>query len=106
MRNAGREIRGLILGTGVAFGYLGKLILCLVGGWLFDHIGPKSPFWYVGALDILFFVGSVILGYLGVIKNDIEVRKAKADEANNKRRLFEEKITTSVNLKIDESDKK
>lgn len=54
MRNADREIRGLILGTAVAFGYLGKLILCLVGGWLFDHVGPKTPFWYVGALDLLF----------------------------------------------------
>jgi len=40
MRNADREIRGVIYGTAVAFGYLGQFILCIIGGWLFDNVSP------------------------------------------------------------------
>ena len=40
MRNADREIRGVIYGTAVACGYLGQLILCILGGWLFDNVSP------------------------------------------------------------------
>ena len=105
MRNADREIRGVIFGTAVAFGYLGQLILCLVGGWLFDHVGPKSPFMYVGALDLLFGIGSIILGFCGIIKNDIEVRKLEAEEINKERRRIEEEINRHLEQEIDESDK-
>jgi MFS family permease len=75
MRNAEREIRGVIYGTGVAMGYLGQLILCIIGGWLFDHVSVKGPFIFIGVLDLIFAIVVIILGAKGIIKNDITERK-------------------------------
>ena len=75
MRNAEREIRGVIYGTAIACGYLGQFLLCLIGGWLFDHVSPQSPFIFVGVLDLIFALVVVILGRLGYVKNDIRIRK-------------------------------
>ena len=83
MRNADREIRGLIYGTAGACGYLGQLILCIAGGWLFDHVSPQAPFIYVGAMDFLFAMIVIILSLCGVIKNDIKIRKALEAEISD-----------------------
>ena len=80
MRNADKEIRGVIYGSAVAAGYAGQLVLCLAGGWLFDNVGPKTPFYFVGILDISFAILVIILGCTGVIENDIEIRKKKDEE--------------------------
>ena len=82
MRNADREIRGVIYGTAAACGFLGQFILCLVGGWLFDHVSPQSPFIFVGTLDFIFAMLVIVLGLSGVIKNDIKIRKAREAEVN------------------------
>ena len=74
MRNADREIRGVIYGTATASGYLGQLVLCVFGGWLFDNIGAKSPFIFVGTLDVFTALITIVLGCCGVIKNDIKIR--------------------------------
>ena len=79
MRNAEREIRGVLYGTSVACGFLGQLVLCLAGGWLFDHVGPKTPFFFVGVLDIICALITILCGCCGWIKNDIEERKQKAE---------------------------
>jgi len=79
MRNADKEIRGVVYGTAVACGYVGQFILCTVGGWLFDNVGPKTPFYFVGILDITFAILCIILGCCGVIENDIEARKKKVE---------------------------
>ena len=50
-------------------------MLCVLGGWLFDNVGPKSPFILVGGLDLIFAVMSLILGCTGVIFNDIRLRE-------------------------------
>ena len=96
MRNAEREIRGVIYGTACAFGYGGQLILCLVGGWLFDNVSPQAPFMFVGALDLVFAVTVTILGATGVIKNDIRARKAQAEEIAAKRHKIETDLQTEV----------
>ena len=82
MRNADREIRGVIYGTAIACGNLGQLILCLVGGWLFDNVSPQSPFIFVGCLDIICAIALLILGLCGCITNDIKTRKAHEAEIN------------------------
>lgn len=86
MRNADREIRGVIYGTSVACGMLGQLILCLFGGWLFDNVSAKAPFFFVGALDLVFSILVIILGVCGIIENDITKRKAEAELINKKRK--------------------
>ena len=80
MRNAEREIRGVIYGTAVACGYLGQLILCILGGWLFDNVSPQAPFMFVGVLDLIFAIIVIILGAKGIIKNDIKERKAQSSD--------------------------
>lgn len=75
LRNADTEIRGVILGVGTAFGYIGMLIFSIVGGILFDRVGPYSPFYFVGALDAAFFILSSLLACCGIIKNDLKIKE-------------------------------
>ena len=75
LRNAEPRVRGLVFGTGHAFGSLGILLFSLVGGILFDRYGPYVPFMLVGACDASFCFVSIILSLCGVIKNDIKEKK-------------------------------
>jgi MFS family permease len=78
LRNAEREIRGVLLGVSNSCGYIGVLIFSLVGGILFDKVGPYWPFIFVGCLDLAFAIFTTICSLFGVIKNDIlekEVRR-------------------------------
>ena len=102
MRNAEKEIRGVIYGTAVAMGYAGQLVLCLAGGWLFDNVGPKTPFYFVGILDITFAIFVSILGCCGVIENDIELRKKKVEEDKQKLRRVKEQMHKD---KLEQSEK-
>lgn len=83
LRNADRQIRGVILGFGTACGFIGMLIFSIVGGILFDRIGPYAPFIFVGGLDALFFVFASLLACCNVIKNDLKIK----EEQLIKRRL-------------------
>ena len=56
-------------------------------------MGPKSPFMFVGALDICVTILVVILGCCGVIKNDIKERKVQADKINAERDEIEKALT-------------
>jgi len=38
---------------------LGILVFSLAGGWLFDKIGPNSPFILVGILDLCFALTAI-----------------------------------------------
>ena len=80
MRNADREIRGVVYGTAAACGFLGQFVLCVAGGWLFDHVSPQSPFIFVGAMDFIFAMLVIVLSLCGVIKNDIKIRKEQEAE--------------------------
>ena len=73
-RNADREIRGTVFGMANAFGFLGQFLFSLFGGYLFDEIGPRAPFGLVGICDITLCILCLVLGLLGVIKNDISER--------------------------------
>ena len=104
MRNADREIRGVIYGTAVACGYFGQLVMCLIGGYLFDHVSPKGPFLFVGVLDLTFAIFVIFLGCCGVLKNDIKARRLEADEINARRRKIEEEINRQLEEEADETD--
>jgi len=43
----------------------------MIGGYLFDKVGPKAPFIFMGAVDILFGVVVAFLGLMRIVKNDI-----------------------------------
>ena len=95
MRQIDREIRGVVIGTSGACGYIGQFIFCVVGGWLFDNVSPGSPFIFVGVLDFIFAIAVIILGFLGVIKNDITIRKAQEALINEQRRKIELEINAA-----------
>jgi len=48
----------------------------------------------VGILDLTVCLLTIILGFFGVIKNDITERKKEAEEIEGKRRLIEEQIAS------------
>ena len=47
-------------------------------------MGPKTPFYFVGILDVTCALTCTILGCCGVIKNDIEERKKRAEQEAQK----------------------
>lgn len=88
-RNADREVRGTIFGIANAFGFLGQFSFSLGAGWLFDYTqDPRAPFGLMGGCDLTLCVVCIIMGFSGVIRNDI---KERADEE----RLLAEKQAAS-----------
>ena len=54
MKNLSKETRGILNGVYSFAGQVGILIFSLVGGWMFDNLGAKSPFVATGCLDFTF----------------------------------------------------
>jgi MFS family permease len=50
-KEAPEAVRGSVIGLFNLSGAIGILILTGIGGWLFDHVGPWSPFFVVGLLN-------------------------------------------------------
>ncbi len=50
-KEASEEMRGSIIGVFNFCGAVGILILTVIGGWLFDNVGPWAPFFLVGLLN-------------------------------------------------------
>lgn len=68
MRNMKAHIRGTLNGVAFFFGSLGTTTFALIGGKLFDSIGPWAPFSLVGIADfviVIFALAYIGLGYLG-----------------------------------------
>ena len=89
LRNAEREIRGTIYGTSMAFGYVGQLTFCLVGGFLFDYVSPYGPFAFVALVDLSFAIAALILARKGILTDDIAERKLKEYKAKEALRLMQ-----------------
>lgn len=53
-KNLPKETRGVLTGACSFCGQLGILVYSMISGWIFDHVGPSSPFYLVGVIDILF----------------------------------------------------
>lgn len=54
MKNLNKETRGILTGAYSFVGQVGILVFSLVGGWMFDNLGSKSPFVAIGILDFSF----------------------------------------------------
>lgn len=50
-KEAPEAARGAVIGAFNFCGAVGILILSVIGGWLFDHVGPWAPFMLVGILN-------------------------------------------------------
>lgn len=47
-----KELRGVLNGIYSFMAQFGIMIYSLISGYLFDHVGPKSPFVFLGMLDV------------------------------------------------------
>jgi len=63
----------------MACGFMGQLIFAAIGGILFDQVGKYMPFVFVGGLDCVMVVFTLIMGCGGCLKNDIKKEDDKAD---------------------------
>ena len=61
------QIRGTLNGVAFFFGSLGTTTFALVGGKLFDSIGPWAPFSLVGIADFLIVVFAMVYICLGLL---------------------------------------
>ena len=67
MRNMKKEIRGTLSGIAVFFGSIGTTTFALVGGIIFDKIGPWAPFVVVAIADLIVVFISFIFIITGKI---------------------------------------
>lgn len=57
-KEAPEDMRGSVIGVFNFCGAVGILILSVIGGWLFDRVGPWAPFFLVGLLNGAVAVGA------------------------------------------------
>ena len=67
LRNMKSHIRGTLVGMSNFFGSVGLTVFVLIGGKLFDNIAPWAPFWYVGFIDVLILIFSMVFIGLGLL---------------------------------------
>ena len=65
-----KEVRGTMNGIYYLFGNIGVLIFAKVSGYLYDNVGPKSPFIIVGTADLLFGMFVIIMKLTGKLKSE------------------------------------
>lgn len=71
---APKEIRGSVIGVFGLFGSVCQIIMGIVGGYLFRHLSPASPFVIVGLMNLALFIAALIL------KNRINLAEANKIE--------------------------
>ncbi|MDG1462731.1 MAG: MFS transporter [Gammaproteobacteria bacterium] len=60
-QESNEEERGTVVATSGLFGAIGILVAAVIGGRLFDSIGPSAPFVFVGAFQFLLCVAAVLV---------------------------------------------
>lgn len=70
IRNMRSTIRGTMTGIAFFFGSVGTTTFVMVGGILFDKVGPWAPFMLVGVTDGVIIIFIMIYLGLGLIKRD------------------------------------
>lgn len=76
-KNLPKETRGILNGAYSFMGQVGILIFSITSGWLFDHAGPKSPFYLTGVLDFTFAILIIVLSFYGLF----DVYEAKEERS-------------------------
>ena len=53
--------RGAVIGGFSFFGAIGILLVAVIGGWLFDNVGPTAPFTMVGFANLALLILALVL---------------------------------------------
>ena len=80
MKNLNKETRGILTGAYSFAGQVGILFFSLVGGWMFDNLGPKSPFIAIGILDVAFTI--IFLLFLTISNGNKQEQDWKPDNSD------------------------
>ena len=75
-KNLPKETRGLLNGAYSMAGQVGILLYSKWAGILFDSYGPKTPFYLIGILDLIFALGVILSTTLGLF-NHYDAKEAK-----------------------------
>ena len=67
LRNMNGRIRGTLSGLGMFFGGLGSTAFTLIGGIVFDQVGPWAPFMLVAGADAAILIFSIFFIGCGLI---------------------------------------
>jgi len=79
----------------MACGFMGQLIFAGCGGILFDRVGKYMPFVFVGALDCIMVLFTLIMGCGGCLKNDIRKETEKPEEGLN---VYDADVVKNVSI--------
>lgn len=60
-KNIPKEIRGVLYALMAVFGNIGQLLCSMVGGYLFDNVGPAWPFAFAGICDLVFLAFVLVM---------------------------------------------
>jgi|TARA_B110000285_G_scaffold113854_1_gene129140 MFS family permease len=62
-KNLPKETRGIMSGIYSFGGQVGILVYSLIAGYIFDKVGPKSPFILIGVLDALYAIYVIVFSF-------------------------------------------
>ena len=68
LRSLPNDIRGVMIGLSNFFGLLGQTIFSVIAGYMFDEVGPASPFSAVAICDFGIALVALVVGFIGVLK--------------------------------------
>ena len=68
LKNMPSDIRGTMIGAFYFFGNIGCTLFAMIGGIMFDKIGPSSPFTLIAICDLIVCILAIVLACLGYLK--------------------------------------
>ena len=68
LRSLPNDIRGVMIGLSNFFGLLGQTIFSVVAGYMFDEVGPASPFNTVALCDFGIAIIALAVGFFGLLR--------------------------------------
>ena len=78
-KNLPKETRGILNGAYSFSGQLGVFVFSILSGYLFDEVGPKTPFYLIGILDFIYAILVIILTTQGLF--DVhDLKELKSEE--------------------------
>lgn len=84
-KNLPKETRGVLNGVYSFAGQVGILFYSKLAGWLFDELGPKTPFYLIGLLDLFMCLAVIVTTPCGLFDfyEAKQLRSQTKQEAKN-----------------------
>ena len=83
-QNLAKETRAILNGCYSFAGQIGILTYSLVAGYLFDKVGPKSPFALIGLLDTVYALIIITAATCGVFEKHEDKSRKSVSKASKR----------------------